>query len=111
MSQPVAVVGVGPLGAGVEWLQVQIVALSLVLEVHCAVALCGGSIVGVECSIPIPSKQDGVPHVGCGEDEVLYVLVYSGLCLCVVSWHVDAQDVGAPGSCVRPRPRTLWGRV
>ena len=44
VSQSVAVVCVGPLGAGVEWLQVQVVAVSLVLEVHCAVALCGGSV-------------------------------------------------------------------
>ncbi len=90
VSHPVAVVGVGPLGVGVQGLQLEGLALSLVLDVHGAVALCGGSVVGVECSIPIPSKQDGVPQVGCGEDEVVYVLIYSGLCLCVVSWHVDA---------------------
>ena len=34
-------------------------------------------------------------HVGCGEYKVLDILVYISLCLCVVSWHVYAEDVGA----------------
>ena len=58
VPQLVAVVGVLSVGAGVEGVEVEGLALLLVLSVHGAVGLQSGSVCGVEGGVPVPTHQE-----------------------------------------------------